>query len=172
MEIPAAPEKWEAMKHLEIATGELAVREDKSSNEDSNGRIAEYRASVRDSRYTMKPGDAYCAAFVSWCLEQADNPILHDHGSGISYVPWLWDWLYHHDMWFLYSEAEPEPGDLILFSLGGERPDHVGFVLEVGDQRSDLQTIEGNVGGHPNGGVKKMRRKINERILGFGALNK
>jgi hypothetical protein len=158
------------MRHLEIARGQLHVREDKSSNEDKAGQIAVYRRAVRDSRYEMQPGDAYCAAFVSYCLEQAGEPLEHEHGIGFSYVPWLHAWLVQEDLWFTAPDTEPTEGDLVLFSLGGARPDHVGFVEKV--QGDGVRTIEGNVGGFPSGGVKRMTRKYTSgTILGFGAIN-
>jgi len=155
------------MTPLDYARGELGVREDLSSNEDKAGRIAEYRTAVRDSRYTMIPGDAYCAAFVSWCLEQAGEPLTHRAGSGMSYVPWMKEFFVQDDSWI--EEDPPEVGDIVIFALNGGRPNHVGFVEAVSPD--SITTIEGNVGTYPNGGVKRMKRVWGEKILGFGAMS-
>ena len=155
------------MTHLDYARGELDVREDLSSNEDKAGRIAEYRLAVRDSRYTTVSGEPYCASFVSWCLEQAGDPLLHRGGSGMSYVPWMKEHFVQDDSWMTIEDGA-EVGDIVIFSLNGERPDHVGFVEQV--HAEFIVTIEGNVGGHPNGGVKRMQRPLDKRVLGFAAV--
>lgn len=154
---------------LDVARAEYErnVREDKGTNDDKAGRIALYRDAVRDSRYTMKVGDAYCAAFVSFILEQAGRPIRHEHGEGLSYVPWLLaeakkrDAFYTDEM-VLFDQL----GDLVIFNTGS-RPNHVGFVEAFGEDYS-VQTIEGNVGGHPNGGVKVRSHSLkSEQIVGY-----
>lgn len=157
------------MNWLKIAEGELDVREDKFSNEDLGGRIEAYRDAVRDSRYTMKVGDAYCAAFVSWVMEQAVEPLAHDKGLGISYVPWIIDYLKDEEIWKTPDVYEPCPGDIVVFEFGNKRPNHVGFVEKV-EEKGVIITIEGNVGGYPSGGVKRLRRRIEDGVVGFGEM--
>lgn len=133
------------------------------SNQDPGGRIDTYKTAVRDSRYTMKEGDAYCAAFVSWVLEQAGQPIEHDHGSGMSYVPWLQEWAQEEG---IYDEPEdkyiPAPGDVIITSENGERADHTGIVIWAGED--SFKTVEGN---YNNGVNERTWDPENTRILGY-----
>ena len=157
-------------RHLEIARTQLYVREDKGRNDDLGGQIAKYRSSVRDRRYIMKVGDPYCAAFVSWCLEEATTPLEHPFGSGFSYVPWLIDWLIDEDRYIPleYGSIGGTPvqiGDLAFFQFGN-RPDHVGIVSAINE--ISITTIEGNVGTAPNGGVKTVIRIPDHGLIGFG----
>ena len=160
------------LRHLAIARSQLYVREDKGRNEDIGGQIAKYRSAVRDSRYIMIEGDPYCAAFVSWCLERADMPLVHPFGSGFSYVPWLIDWLIDEDRYIplengAISGSPIQIGDLVFFQHG-DRPDHVGIISEINEL--SLTTIEGNVGSFPNGGVATMIRVPDHGMIGFGIL--
>lgn len=156
-------------RHLEIARQEVGLKEDLSPNQDKAGRIIQYNEAVRDSRYEMNAGDAYCAAFISWCCEQAGYPLTHRYGTGLSYVPWLCEYLEENDQWIEPNRVkEVSAGDLILFQFG-DRPDHVGFVDQI--FHGSLGTVEGNVGSFPNGGVKSMIRTLDSKVIGFGIVS-
>jgi hypothetical protein len=143
-----------------IARSQLGVVEDAGSNEDSAGFIAMYRSAVQDSRYKMKPGDAYCAAFVSWVCEHAGVPLVHANGQGISYVPWLIDFATSNN---IYTASEdkysPEIGDAVCYSERGERPDHTGIVVGVGEDF--FVSVEGNY----NNGVNERRVRLDSPII-------
>jgi hypothetical protein len=147
----------------EIARSQLGVVEDAGSNQDAAGFIAMYRNAVRDSRYQMKPGDAYCAAFVSWVLERAGTPLQHRWGVGISYVPWLKE---HAEGLGIFDTTDvrytPNVGDVVIYSERGERPDHTGIILEVHDDH--YVSVEGNY----NNGVNQRNVSLDsEIILGY-----
>ena len=46
------------------------------------------------------------------------------------------------------------------------RPDHVGILESWG--RDHLVLLEGNVGSFPSGGVKRVTRKLDGKVMGFG----
>jgi peptidoglycan hydrolase-like protein with peptidoglycan-binding domain len=59
---------------------------------------------------------------------------------------------------------EPQPGDLVFYSFGGKRPDHVGMVEAVGPSGT-FTTIEGNVGD----ACRRQRKSLKTPgLLGFG----
>jgi peptidoglycan hydrolase-like protein with peptidoglycan-binding domain len=63
--------------------------------------------------------------------------------------------------------STPQPGDLVFYSFGGARPDHVGMVEVVGSNGA-FTTIEGNVGDR----CKRLARSRSTRgLLGFGRPN-
>lgn len=147
----------------EIARSQVGVIEDAGSNQDSAGYIAMYRNAVKDSRYQMKAGDAYCAAFVSWVLERAGTPLQHKWGWGISYVPWLKD---HADGLGVFDSVDvrykPNVGDVVIYSERGERPDHTGIILAVEDEQ--YTSVEGN---YNNGVNTRVVSLSDERIIGY-----
>jgi hypothetical protein len=149
---------------VQIALREVGVTEDpKGSNMDTNGRIREYNNAVNDSRYEMKDGDSYCASFVSWVYAQAGVPILHDYGSGLSYVPYMVDFAKSSSRWIPATEvALVKIGDAIITSENGSRPDHTGVV--VGFSPESILTVEGN---YNNGVNQRQHTWGSQSILGF-----
>lgn len=147
----------------DVARSQVGVIEDLGSNEDSNGVIAQYREAVQDNRYTMKPRDAYCAAFVSWCCERAGLALEHENGVGISYVPWLVEYAQVRDLFDTPQERyQPLVGDVVCYSERGERPDHTGIVVEV--HQDHYISVEGNY----NNGVSLRKMPLDDpRILGY-----
>lgn len=148
---------------VNVARSQVGVLEDLGSNEDSQGIIAQYREAVRDSRYQMKPGDAYCAAFVSWVLEHAGYALEHETGVGISYVPWLVKYAKVRDLFDTPQERyQPLVGDVVCYSERGEREDHTGIVVEV--HADHYISVEGNY----NNGVNLRKMYFDDpRILGY-----
>ena len=83
----------------------------------------------------------WCAAFVSWCADQAG---LIDDGSMPKFA--VCDdgirWFIEKGRWF-NRDIEPRPGMIIFFDWDGDgRSDHVGIVEQCEDDM--IYTIEGN----------------------------
>lgn len=88
-------------------------------------------------------GYAWCAAFVSWCLEQADTP---DAAGGLFASCTLWvERLQALGQYSTRASGyKPRAGDLIFFRSAGvaRASDHVGLVRYVKGGR--VYTVEGN----------------------------
>jgi len=113
---------------------------------------------------------SWCAAFVSWCFEQAAEqlsitmPFKRSGGA--------------KSLWKNIGNAgsfpkNPEPGDVVCWDRGkpGSWQGHIGFVERL--EGGILHTIEGNVGSYPS----KVRRFMHDlsretRIEGFGRVPK
>ena len=106
-------------------------------------------------------GAAWCAMFVSWVFWHAGQglpPITTK--KGFSYVEAARVWAKNNRTYYKGTKGIKR-GDIILFSFGGQRADHVGIVLGVlSDGR--IHTLEGNtdVSGGRTGGIvmEKYRR--------------
>ncbi len=87
-------------------------------------------------------GYEWCAAFVSWCLRQADVPV----GTAITEISCgrMTDWYKKQEKFFESASHTPAGGDIIMFQQDG-KPSHVGLVLGVRDEK--VYTVEGNNGG-------------------------
>lgn len=116
-----------------VAAGEVGQGELVPGSNDGP-RIAVYRTAVAGAR----PGDPWCADFVSWVAAQAGLP-LGDSGQGLGSVAGIADWAARTGR-LLPAGAAAAPGDLVLF---GDR--HVGLVESV-EPDGSLDTIEGNEG--------------------------
>lgn len=101
----------------------------------------------------------WCAMFVSYILTHAGYP-FH-----VAYCPDIVNWAQKSGRWFT-SRSQAQPGDLILYSFGGRRADHVGFVLgRLSDGR--MMTVEGNTGSNNRDGGSVQIRYRNSGIIGF-----
>lgn len=149
---------------VEIATGELGVREIGTSN--TGREVNRYLASVG-----LGPGYPWCAAFVYWCYEKAckeqdiPNPLPKS-----AYVPDYFNWANRNDL----LTRQPEPGDLVVFyntALG--RYAHIGLVRSVG---AKVRTVEGNTnlsGSRSGIGVFSLERGLSGvRTISMGGLFK
>lgn len=153
---------------LDIAQTQLYVRED--PNADNRGKDVEaYLASV-----DMPPGEAWSAAFVYWCFEQAakkldlENPVPKT-GLGLKL------WRDAHDAGAKHVDAAQATDDprLIMpghvFVMGfSEEMAHVGLVERV--EGGCIATIEGNIRADAYGGdgvYRRAQRKISDINLGF-----
>lgn len=131
-------------------------------------RIAEYWASMEPPLFieqlAKKP--PWCGTFVQWVTDQAclqmgvENPL--DGVKLEAYVQSYYQWAVENGK--LVEKGEPaELGDLILFSFGGKRFDHIGFVTEIGEGGT-VTTIEGNTGAvnqREGDGVHQKSRNLN-----------
>jgi hypothetical protein len=142
----AAKSSPQRIADIALAEQSLGVVEDAGSNDDRDGRIDMYRNGVLD-------GEAWCAAFASWLLNEAGIPFEG-----------RWDWMEpgahrmreivrNHPDWTYKSAsgirdgAEISVADIIFYERGAPGGSgHVGVVVEV---RSDgrIVTVEGNWGG-------------------------
>ena len=112
--------------------------------------VAEYLASTG-----LGPGYPWCAAFVSWCYQQAQIDAPHS--------AWVPAYFEKGKMIYLrgkYQRKKPETGDVFCIwyhNLG--RPAHIGFIEVWGENW--ISTVEGNTneaGSREGIGVFKKRR--------------
>jgi hypothetical protein len=149
------PLAWEA---LTVANRELGNGEETGNNRGPD--VRRYRGDAVAA--------AWCAAFVSWCYEQAARdlsnmklPFARSHGAKK---------LYKNIGKAGSFVSRPLPGDVVCWDRGkaGSWQGHIGFVVKV--QGSTFWTIEGNVGAFPSK-VAVYRHELDEaRLVGFARL--
>lgn len=152
-------------KVLTIAENEVGYLEKKSnSNLDSktaNAGSANYTKYWRDV-YPQYQGQAWCACFVSWVLQQAFGKATAT--KLLKHYPFV----YCPTLGNLHTKnANPKVGDIVLFYRNGTFA-HTGIVTKVsGDQ---FWTIEGNASGAsgitPNGGGVVKKSYYNSKLPG------
>ncbi len=87
--------------------------------------------------YSRGKNQPWCADFVSTAYQQAGgSPFGHQ-----SAVRDIWAWGQKNQRAFLKGTYTPQPGDLIIFDVGGS-PNHIGIVESV--EGGKVKTIEGN----------------------------
>ena len=118
---------------------------------------------------------AWCAAFVSWCANQAGVPsdIVYYH----AYCPYGVNWFRNQGR-FQYAASRggsyvPNPGDIVYFAPPGSSvASHVGIVRGVSD--GYVHTVEGNTSGqkgevNEGGGVFLKSYSLSySRLYGYG----
>lgn len=124
---------------VRIAHEELErdIIEDLGNDRDSGGHIAKYFGIIPG----LGEGNPYCAAFVSWILDQAGLHELPD----IAWVP-----NYHSMPAFApfcqfvqpvhLATKMPQPGDIVTFDNGA----HVELVTGYDESTGTMETIGGN----------------------------
>ncbi|MHB8872853.1 MAG: peptidoglycan-binding protein [Myxococcaceae bacterium] len=127
-----------ALARAELARG---VREDAGEDRDAAGRIVEYRRAVTGAGENPTAREPWCADFASFIYRQAGVP-LGPNGQGQDYVPFLRDWAQSVGRYHPKGNYSPRPGDLVIISYGGARPDHVTVVTKIEGGR--VHTIGGN----------------------------
>lgn len=141
---------------VQVALGEVGYRESPPrSNRSKYG-----------AWYGLNPAP-WCAMFVSWVFWHAGHPLpAISTRRGFAYVPALVDWARRHGIWRPRGNYTPRAGDLVVFSFGGQRADHVGIVRAL--ISGGVQTIEGNTSGSDprNGGMVAVVNR-RSRILGY-----
>jgi hypothetical protein len=130
------------------------------------------------------PGGAWCAAFVSWCIEEAARHVgpSKSFTSGQRFVAPKRS----HGAKKLFANClkvgqrvdVPAPGDIVLWHRGakGARTGHIGIVSRV--DGGEFWSIEGNKGGGKNKAgvfipskVREFNHEIGEALLlGFARL--
>lgn len=142
--IPATGDK--AFDTLSAALSQIGYHEANSSagyggQTTGSGNYTEYNFAL--GKIGGSYGYAWCAAFVSWCLVQADAA---QSAAGLFASCTLWvDALRASGQYRTRSSGyTPKPGDLIFFRSAGvsRASDHVGLVRYVEGGR--VYTVEGN----------------------------
>ena len=111
----------------------------------------------------------WCAMYVSYVLYHSGHRLPIRTYKGFSYCPDVVNWAQKNGRWTT-SRSQAKPGDLILFSFGGRRADHIGFVAgRLPDGR--MVTIEGNTGSNNRDGGSVQERHRNSGIIGFVRLD-
>ena len=143
---------------VRIARGEIGRGE--SGRNNGGPDVVRYRRGVDD-------GGAWCASFVSWCLEEAAAalgvrcPVRRSAGA---------KWLFSRVLDGGGVRLElPEVGAVVLWHRGavGAATGHVGIVSAIGD--GGFCSVEGNRG--PAAKVKEFRHAlVDPMLLGFARL--
>ncbi len=141
-ESPATAEDDLLEQAIEIATGEIGVREDPMGS-NRGKRVEQYQASVG-----VDPGEPWCAAFLFFCFREAakalkvPNPVIKT-GSVLDHWNRARDkgikTLLHDEA--LDDPSKVKPGMIFIISTGGGNG-HTGIVTRVAGGK--LETIEGN----------------------------
>ncbi len=124
-----------AEKSLEIAISQLGVEEIPRG---SNGGP---QVSAYLKRVNLAPGNAWCMAFVYWCVDEAckqlgmENPlvrtghVLHQYNNtSCRTLP--------------KTSRAIKPGDIFIMKIGSKGAGHTGFVKAMGGTVAG--TVEGN----------------------------
>lgn len=112
-------------------------------------------------------GNPWCAAFVSWCFDQAGMRLAIQTPKGFHYTPSGRSWF---DKAGRLHRA-PQVGDVALFDFPGgkNRTEHTGIVESVSRDGTRMLCIEGNtgVGNDTNGGaVMRRERVVSHAVFG------
>ena len=172
---PAASGSCTAARLLEIARAELGYKEkasnsqldDKEANAGSNNWTKYARDLYAAGYYNgNKNGYAWCDVFVDWCFYQlagrdAKKAQQVECQTGPYGAGCKWSLSYYKEQGRYFTE-NPQPGDQIFFTSGGE-VSHTGIVESVNG--TTIVTIEGNASNM----VKRINRKMHDGYtLGFG----
>lgn len=145
-----------AEKILELARGELGVKESPPNSNRVKYNTAYYGKEVSGSNY------AWCAVFVWWCFCGAGASELYYGGGKTAYCPTLLN--FHKQQ---KVSGDYRPGDVIFFNFSGKKnAAHVG-ICESWDGAC-ITTIDGNTGtgNEANGGAVMRRRRHKKYIVG------
>lgn len=138
-----------AQRLINVALGEIG-------NNESDGTHMKYE------NYTgLSSEDPWCAAFVSWCANEAgfiDSGIIPKYTSCSVGVAWFEE----KDAFHLEGSGyTPKPGDIVFFGPGGGS--HTGIVESV--DADYIHTIEGNTS---DSVAKKDRPRSTGYVYGYG----
>jgi len=140
------PKRGLPQKVLEVAAGEIGVREDPPGS-NRGKKIEEYQASVG-----VDPGEPWCAAFVYWCSATAASDLgvanpMKEKKCRTGSVVELWNQanangarIVTHDA-ALADPSRVLPGTVFVITMTGGHG-HTGLVSRV--IGNGLETIEGN----------------------------
>ena len=149
-----------APSELGIAT--LAI----AALEIGNGEHGKNNAGTDVERYRNQrgPRGAWCAAFISWCLEHGaallgrSCPVQRSHGARR-----LWTRCLAVGM----RVDRPSPGDIVLWNRGlpGSWKAHIGVVART--EGDSFMSVEGNKGSFPAKVGVFSHRLGESRLVGF-----
>jgi hypothetical protein len=126
-------------KALEIAHTQIGVHEE---GVNSGAKVNEYLAAAG-----VPPGNAWCASFVTWSLEQSGHKM--DGGGWAGVATWVQNAREGKNNLSFVDPADARPGDLVVYDWGGQEDfgadGHIGFLASnvEGDQ---FTALEGNNG--------------------------
>ena len=150
-----------AKKFIEVAQSQLGTIE-------QGNNITPY------GKFTGTDGQAWCAAFVSWCMNQALGGNANKlksalRGGKSAAVGTLWDQFRNAGA----MSSTPQPGDIVIYK---NNTSHTGIVESVNG--NNITTIEGNTSGgngfERNGGMvarKSFDYTKKKELTGFGRPN-
>jgi len=118
--------------------------------------------------YGIDPGH-WCAMFVSWALTTAGLPLKIETTKGFAFCPTGVAWAKRNGHWFP-KPATPVPGDLVFFSFGGVRPDHVGIVTAFDPKSRRITSIQGNTDDSSmgrKGNCCRLKGNSERHVLGY-----
>ncbi len=147
---PAANRSAVASRVLDIARGELGVREATGNND-----------GVPAQRYSNGQNEPWCANFVSWTFRQAGLD-LPGNQDAIGSCDTMARELASRGALFRKGEGTPQPGDIIFFGVPGDLT-HVGIVQRV--ENGQVYTVEGNSG---NRVAERSYPLDSPRIMSYG----
>ena len=145
-----------AERVLELARGELGVKESPAGSNNVKYNTAYYGREVKGSGYP------WCCTFVWWLFREAGASKLFYDGGKTAYCPGLM--AYHRSQ---AVSGDYKPGDVIFFDFNGNKTaDHVG-ICESWDGTT-ITTIDGNTGegNEANGGCVMRRPRHKKYICG------
>ena len=158
------PDSDELDRIVEIATGEIGVKEKKYNNVKYNTWF--FGREVRD-RSASSTNYAWCALFLGWCADQAGidlDTIPLTRGTAA-----MQRFFKDQGRYTAYSKNyTPKVGDIIFIDWAGKRGsvDHVGIVIAVNN--GVITTIEGNYSDQVSCNTYAMNSKY---IAGYASPN-
>lgn len=126
--------------------------------------------STKYGRWYGMNGVAWCAIFVSWCLNEAKLNVNMNTKKGAHFCPHWVTWFKRHGQWHTNN---PQAGDVVFFDwYPNTRKSgawHVGIVESVNADGS-IVTIEGNTSltNQDNGGKVMRRTRAASLVHGYG----
>lgn len=141
---------------LELARGELGVKESPAGSNNVKYNTEYYRGKVSGSRFN------WCAVFIWWLFRHSGAAELYYGGEQTAYCPALMS--FHRGQ---AVSGDYRPGDVVFFNFdGGSAAKHVGL-CESWDGTC-ITTIDGNTGttSEANGGAVMRRRRNKKYIVG------
>lgn len=114
----------------------LSIAEAEVGNNEANGTHAKYLSFLGFS-----PGTAWCAAFVSWCANEAgiEESVIPHTASVSTFLAYFQKAGVFHS---ISSNYKPVAGNLIIWKAYGRS--HIGIVKEFDNSTGILKTVEGN----------------------------
>lgn len=94
--------------------------------------------------YGVPADTAWCVIFVWYVFKECGASKLFYDGKKTAYVPTAQEWLAKNCK--KVSVKDAKEGDVVVFTWGAGRRDHIGFVVKKLSDTS-IQSIEGNTGG-------------------------
>ncbi|WP_247672529.1 CHAP domain-containing protein [Aquimarina sp. MMG016] len=132
----------------ELYDSQVGVRETGGSNRGSH--VEMYLASV-----DLGPSYAWCAAFVSWCYQNAE--VEAPQSAWVPSFALRRKRIYHRGK---FEKQTPQKGDVFMIWYNSKnRPAHIGFIDQWGEKW--IVTVEGNTndnGSREGDGVYRKRR--------------